>query len=685
MPQDTRTKSKLGRPGPFLAEVTNHLDPTYMGGLEVSLIRGVPNLTGNKGDTYPVKYLNPFYGVTSPRFQGNNSSSFNDVQKSYGMWMIPPDIGTMVMVFFIDGDTNQGYWFGCVQDQFQNHMIPGIAASQEAFLSPEDERKYGTKYLPVAEFLKKTQTLSNPNPDKIKKPVHPFADRLLAQGLLLDTIRGVTSSSARREIPSQVFGISTPGPLDTRSGAKRGDIGYASKVQAPVSRLGGSSFVMDDGDVNGENELIRLRTRTGHQILMHNSQDLIYIANSKGTAWIEMTSNGKIDIYANDSVSIHSEADFNFRADRDVNIEAGRNINMASGGDYHLDTSGNFVLNVSRSGTITAANSLDIKTEGILHIESSSEAHLKGSKLLLGADGDLHVVSGGVMYQTSTGEFNVKAGGNYKETAPQIHMNGPAASAGTAATGAATATALPTLNLPNRSPSAGWTNGNFYATSGILSIMKRVPTHEPWDHHENINPTQFSADNTDSNASNTGIGKSPSVSWNTPPATQGEPPKATGNTEVDNVSAFLWMIRVCEGTSGSDGYRTMFTGKLFDVDDPTKTSTYQYADHPRIANTGGGITSTAAGAYQFLSKTWDNCKKILKLPDFSPTSQDKAAIFLLQGRKAYDDIKAGNFTAAVKKCNLEWASLPGSPYNQNPKGFNVALGLYKQGGGTFVA
>ena len=27
--------------------------------------------------------------------------------------------------------------------------------------------------------------------------------------------------------------------------------------------------------------------------------------------------------------------------------------------------------------------------------------------------------------------------------------------------------------------------------------MQRVPTHEPWDHHENINPTQFSPSNTD--------------------------------------------------------------------------------------------------------------------------------------------------------------------------------------------
>jgi len=247
-----------------------------MGGMEVALVRGIPNNVHQQADTYHVRYLNPFYGVTSVRFEGNNSSDFNDVQKSYGMWMIPPDVGTTVMVIFINGDPNQGFWMGCVQDKYQNHMVPGIAASLETAMTEEQRKKYGTTYLPVAEFNKKTHLPNNPNIEKILKPIHPFADRLLAQGLLLDTIRGVTSTSARREVPSSVFGISTPGPIDTSPGAKRGKIGYSGNLQAPVSRLGGSTFVMDDGDVNGQNELVRIRTRTGHQILLHNSRPYLH-------------------------------------------------------------------------------------------------------------------------------------------------------------------------------------------------------------------------------------------------------------------------------------------------------------------------------------------------------------------------------------------------------------------------
>jgi hypothetical protein len=415
-----------------------------MGGLEVVLIQNVVGLDigkpsiKNNAYTYIVKYLNPFYGVTNSAFQGNDSKNFNDVQKSYGMWMIPPDIGTTVMVIFVDGDPNQGYWMGCVQDQFQNHMVPGIAASEYTDITPEQRRKYGTDFLPVGEFLK-SKTLASPDIDKIKKPVHPFAERLLEQGLILDKVRGVTSSSARREYPSNVFGISTPGPLDTNGPYER--IGLTGNRKAPVSRLGGTTFVMDDGDADGNNELVRIRTRTGHQILMHNTKDLVYIANSKGTSWIELTSNGKIDVYAADSVSIHTEQDFNFRAGGNINMEAGGNINLKSGGNFQLDSVGNATLNVNESGILTFKS---------LDVHSNSDTKL-----------------------TSGGNTNIKSGGSHLESASEIHMNGPAAES------AAKASSLATNTLPG--PAA---IGTKPAGPDVVSIVTRAPTHEPWPDHE---------------------------------------------------------------------------------------------------------------------------------------------------------------------------------------------------------
>jgi lysozyme len=121
-----------------------------------------------------------------------------------------------------------------------------------------------------------------------------------------------------------------------------------------------------------------------------------------------------------------------------------------------------------------------------------------------------------------------------------------------------------------------------------------------------------------------------------------------------NVQAFLTLIRTGEGTLGPTGYSKLFGGALFTG----------FADHPRQSVTRSGITSTAAGAYQFLSQTWDEMASQYGLPDFSPASQDIAAVGLIKRRGALADVIAGRFRAAIDKCNKEWASLPGSPYGQ---------------------
>jgi len=533
MAEETRQRAPLPTPGPFLAEVTNHLDPTYMGGLEVALIKGISNSVKTQGETFLVRYLSPFAGNTSIRHEGNNSSDFNDVQKSYGFWAVPPDIGTTVMVIFIDGDPNQGYWMGCVPDIFQNHMIPGIAASKQVAITEEQRRKYGTDYLPVAEFHKSSKKLENPNVERFAKPVHPFADRLVQQGLLLDTTRGVTSSSARREVPSGVFGISTPGPLDDSPGAKRGKIGYTGNKQAPVSRLGGSSFVMDDGDVNGQNELIRLRTRTGHQILMHNSQDLVYIANSKGTAWIELTSNGKIDIFSADSISIHSENDFNFRADRDINFEAGRNINVRAGknmetnitgynylvvdGDQKIALRGSHDETIGSSSKITVGASYEVEAVAAVNFETKAAFGIA-------AEGSISLGTASVL--------NLGANGNILVSGSKIHLNGPSAAAPAAISSASIPPKLTIFSLPNKQVTYGWSDGKFYNTGTIKTIMQRVPTHEPWPQHENINSTKV-----DSNATDVTLADVPSTD-SSPASTRvaaGVPPNpAAGTQELAN-------------------------------------------------------------------------------------------------------------------------------------------------------
>jgi len=142
-----------------------------------------------------------------------------------------------------------------------------------------------------------------------------------------------------------------------------------------------------------------------------------------------------------------------------------------------------------------------------------------------------------------------------------------------------------------------------------------------------------------------------------------------------NVIAFLAVIRDGETSHTDDAYRTMFGGGLIE----------SLADHPRKAVTKQlgrqKITSTAAGAYQFLQRTWDECVDALGLPNFGHQSQDLAAVFLINRRSALEDVIAGRLNNAIAKCNREWASLPGSPYGQPVMTWDRALAVFQRAGG----
>ena len=577
------------KPGPFLARIVSHLDPYYMGTLEVELLHSSGNQNSKEGQIHQVKYMSPFAGITSVAYIDENND-YNSTQKSYGMWMVPPDVGSTVVVFFISG---KGYWFGCIMDPNMNFMVPGYAATSYQ-VDGEEER------VPVAEYNKKANDVSARDTTQIPKPVHtPQQTVFTTQGLLKDDIRGITTSSARRETPSAVFGISTPGPVD-KNGPK-GKVGKFEHVipEAFISRLGGSSFVMDDGDdkflrktkptdgppeyaaveddeTDGlkdipHNELIRIRTRTGHQILLHNSEDLIYIGNAKGTSWIELSSDGKIDIYAEDSVSLHTKQDLNFYADRDINIEAGRNLNIKVAEEMHTHVLADQILIVDANQKIHVKAAVDITYDttythhvvgdvnilfdaNYLHhvvadVDWVYDANWKhdvsgqvdwsfqqglnwdvgggsgggatvnstifGSEVVkrtgnvdytvvgnrkITTTGNLDINSGGYNNFTAGASTSIKSAGSHKETASQIHMNSSGNAADTAASaaepgGADAASEASEAILPKelKTHSVPDEEGNELTQS----IMRRIPTHEPWPHHENLDPEKFKPDQTD--------------------------------------------------------------------------------------------------------------------------------------------------------------------------------------------
>jgi hypothetical protein len=515
MPGDTSTPNRQNRtstytevnPGPYIGIVKDNVDPSKMGGLRVL----IPSLAGVNegfsGQLYDVQYLMPFYGAKSVNaLSGSTAGDVGDYQDgahSYGMWMVPPDIDSRVLVIFVEGKVSQGFWFGCIQDPLTNHMIPGIAASKDTVgeTSSEDTTQdlkreiYGTDIVPAGEVNRKLYNFSGGagSTDRLRKPIHPFANTLREQGLSQDTVRGTTTSSARRESPSAVFGISTPGRVDpARRKAKLGPVDAQEDV--PVVRNAGHTFVMDDGDAEGDNQLIRLRTSSGHQILMHDTAGVMYLANAKGTVWMEFSGDGAVDIYAQKGYNLRSGGDINFHAEGDINMYANRNIKIKA--NEHL-----------------GQDPMDRTIKGIVSIDGSIINQLASRSMNLSVNEGYYSLrtAMGIYTQAASGQQIHQASGQVHLVGSQVHFNSMPADPNLLQPLKRTGfnqphgTGTEEVQVPDVTPILKGSVGVMKQDRSIPGMSgMRVPTHEPflW-HYDNIKAFSASGRTEDANTPGT--------------------------------------------------------------------------------------------------------------------------------------------------------------------------------------
>jgi lysozyme len=147
--------------------------------------------------------------------------------------------------------------------------------------------------------------------------------------------------------------------------------------------------------------------------------------------------------------------------------------------------------------------------------------------------------------------------------------------------------------------------------------------------------------------------------------------------QTPEAQGLLRMLRFAEGTErgGQDSYRVMFGGSLAP----------DLKQHPDKVMKG---RSTAAGAYQFLTPTWQQQQKKLGLGSFGPVEQDIAALDLARQRTmglgglSYLQ-KQGLTPEFVAALAPEWASLPTkegkSYYGQPVKSYSELQKTYQQG------
>lgn len=282
--------------GMYIGEVINNKDSLYTGRITVRISE-----FGAKKNERICLLAIPFGGHTKITDSGKDVTKESQAPTSYGMWPQPPEIGTNVVVAYTSSQ-EQGIVIGSLIAKDRNAMMGGKASAQ---IYADGDKSIG----PAVE---KNPTDKN---DADTKPLDEWMQAVLnQQGLSVDYVRGHSQSSARRESPSKVFGITT----------RQGHV-----------------LTMDDGDDSGASNNIRLRTKGGAQLLMDDSNGFIFIINKSGDAWVEMDLEGHIDVYSKSGVSIHTEGDYNVHAKGNINMQAEMGVNIKSSGSdgIKLETS----------------------------------------------------------------------------------------------------------------------------------------------------------------------------------------------------------------------------------------------------------------------------------------------------------------------------------------------------------
>ena len=415
-PDGLKKDSHLGRIRDttiYVGIVKDNVDAQRMGRVAVWIpeLGGQPN---DKNSWFIVSYASPFAGVTpSADLRPDGSTMEDGGQRSYGFWMQPPDLDNQVLVCFANGDAGRGFWFACIYQQNMNHMVPGIPSGK-----PLEETDTCSAQPPVVEYNKAG---NEPVIDPRRAVFTPLHDGLTKQGLYSDDQRGTSTAGARREAPSKVFGWITPR---------------------------GNTIHIDD---NPDNEFLRFRTRSGAQVLIHETEGYIYANSKNGNSWVQISDYG-VDVYSQGSVSLRAEGSLNLHSDTSLNIEADGNLNLRAGGNL----------------TLQSANHTYIAGNGNLALQV-------GGKLSGSAAGELHLGAGGSLRLGAGGEISQTSGGENIRSAPFIRDNDGGAPAPDILEAA--------VEKPRELPETVGVAPCFSQTTR-QTIVRRLPTHEPYAGHE---------------------------------------------------------------------------------------------------------------------------------------------------------------------------------------------------------
>lgn len=372
--------------------VKANVHPTNMGVIKI----WIPTFSTDENDKTQwrtVRYCSPFYSRVD---NSGVDDTYFGTKVTAGIVTPPPDIGTKVLAFFPEGRNSEGYYFACVPDLYMMQTLPEATISNGVAAGEFNDSPAGTHHTGKITNWR-TQT----------RPEDFFTqDTLVKQGLSDDRIRGLNNSSYMRESPAEIIGIASKGRRITTQGQDF-TVTYNQQIKnpdtadkkilegllGPTARRKGHSITLDDGDIDGNSNQIRLRTSTGHQILLNDTEGVVYVGNSDGSCWIELSNEGTMDVYAQDSINFRS-ANINFHADENIKMHAKGFAQIVADQQLHLQG--------TQETTIVTDGEAGINAKKNLHLYSESE-----------------------LFSTSTGASYYNAGGNISVAGSMVLLQGP--------------------------------------------------------------------------------------------------------------------------------------------------------------------------------------------------------------------------------------------------------------------
>jgi len=444
-----------GQQGIYVGEIKQIISGSRDGSVKVY----IPVLGGDPDDEngwQKCTYASPFLGSTTGPNNVLQANTYEVAQQSYGFFMTPPDPGNLVLCCFPPGRGSVGVWFACISNNMSKYAIPAAAPSTSyENIDPYSISQGGgaaiANYIvpgvpyPVGDFNDKNPSTAKSDWIKNLRPINAAATvQLITAGLDKDITRGAITSSVQRDPVSSVFGFNTPGrPIpsqDTKNNPNLNQQVSAGTYVPPTvtTRLPGHSLVMDDGDIYGKNNLVRLKTAAGHQILMNDSEGFMYVSNATGTAWVELTKEGDVLIYGARDFSVRTSGNIQMHSDRDIMLNAARSVKV--------------------KGT-----TVEIQGTNYTSLIGTQQLSLFGGQTSVKGRSRVAINSSGPMSLTASGGMQIKA------TTIGLNSGG----------GGELPSPQPITTFLN--PDSVFADNQWVVrTDSLSSICYRVPTHEPY-------------------------------------------------------------------------------------------------------------------------------------------------------------------------------------------------------------